>query len=182
MVRPLIGQSWLSCLNRGSVGDVGLRWSPNIFISPFTLTVLVQLQQSVLVAGRFCATPVNYTGPANKMDICIWIVYRKIVEMNLKINLMCDRWSDRLQVQVLSCGEVEIKVDMLRVWLGLLITTVPKASLISALLPLIFLLHLSPLLSFHSWSFYLSLFPFSLSHYLNSLPLPRTSRVKPALW
>lgn len=52
MVRPLIGQSWLSSLNRGSVGDEGLPWSPNISISPFTLQVLVQLQQSVLVTGR----------------------------------------------------------------------------------------------------------------------------------
>lgn len=35
IVRPLIGQSLLSCLNRGSVGDGGLPRSPNISISPF---------------------------------------------------------------------------------------------------------------------------------------------------
>lgn len=36
MARPLIGQSWLSRLNRGSVGDEELPWSPNISIFPFS--------------------------------------------------------------------------------------------------------------------------------------------------
>lgn len=84
----------------------------------------------------------------------------KILENMLKVNLVYNVWW-MIKTASASIG------CLLWVWLGFLITFVPSASLISLLLLLMFLLHLFLLLS-SSWSFHLSLFTFSLSHYLNS--------------
>lgn len=93
---------------------------------------------------------------------------------------MCDRRTDPLQVQMLRCGEVKVKIDFLRFdWVCLYHCAQDKP-------------YFSPTSSFcyiFSFSSHLppdpsniSLFPCSLSHYPNSLTLPGTSRLKPALW
>lgn len=63
MVRPLIGQSWLSCLKRGSVGHKKLPWSPNISMSLFSPgtapVVCVSNLQACVTPAHFAPSAVN---------------------------------------------------------------------------------------------------------------------------
>lgn len=96
--RPLIGQSWLSCLNRGSVGDEELPWSPNISIS---LISSLRAAPAVRVGNsQVCVTRVCRAAPATSTHSYVWIVHcvEKYCSKTIYFAI-CNRWSDPLQVR-----------------------------------------------------------------------------------
>lgn len=61
MAKPLIGPSWLSRVNRGSVGDEELPWSPNVSIFSFKPDSTPNILRWLARHAFYCTAPTSRT-------------------------------------------------------------------------------------------------------------------------